>query len=156
MSVKYNYTDEAINTVISELVSQSGPANIIGLMLKQLLAERDEYVQELVAEQQACVDMWNQRDAALARVAQLEGALRFYAKGCGGRTHAQIALSQSSGAELAEGHSARAQEYRKSISPEQEAAVRLAQKALEPHADQDAEFYALKALTDAFGEGEGE
>lgn len=45
------YTDEAINTVISDLVPQSGPANMIGLMLKQLLAERD---------------------AALARVAVLE------------------------------------------------------------------------------------
>ncbi len=94
------YTDEAINTVISDLVSQSGLANMIGLMLKQVLAERDdlqwqltewkkdavdsiatlqemmherdEYEQELIAEQQACVDMWIQRDAALARVAQFE------------------------------------------------------------------------------------
>lgn len=70
-----SYTDEAINTVISDLVSQTGPSNMIGLMLKQLLAERDEHQQDLIAERRACVDMWIQRDAALARVAQLEGAL---------------------------------------------------------------------------------
>lgn len=120
-------------------------------------------------------EMMHERDEALARVAVLEGAL-VYVRDCvasdsqktwaiGDLRQTVIdALSQSPSEALASGHSARSQEYRKSISPEQEAAVRMAQLQLSTivnrchqtvAGDREIATEALKALTDAFGEGEG-
>lgn len=184
-----SYTDDAINTAISALVPQSGPANIIGLMLKQLLAERDEMEQELLAEQQACVDMWKQRDeareqrdAALARVAVLEGALGFYAdvnnwfleKTYTGAS--QICIRGNDRSDVDQGDEVytcggkRARAALSQSPSEALAAVRLAQESLRyvteflesrsndksDLAQYTNEYYdALKALNDAFGEGEG-
>lgn len=209
-----SYTDEAINTVISDLVPQSGPANIIGLMLKQLLAERDELKAQLagyeammahrhqvmeelekvrqdgreqighwMAEHAKC-EM--ERDAALARVVQLEGALRFYAdvnnwflektytgasqiciRGndrsdvdqgdevytCGGK-RARAALSQSPSEALAAVRAAQGElrgiynwYQHKFKRPEDEKSRHIVAVMAD---------HALKALNDAFGEGEEE
>lgn len=113
----------------------------------------------------------NERDAALARVAQLEGAVVFSKRLFDGMLNTMSTqsrwlegiLSQSPSEALASGHSARSQEYRKSISPEQEAAVRMAQLQLSTivnrchqtvAGDREIATEALKALADAFGEGE--
>jgi len=188
-----SYTDEAINTVISDLVPQTGQANIIGLMLKQLLAERDEMEQELLAEQQACVDMWKQRDeareqrdAALARVVELEGALRFYAdfnnwfleKTYTGAS--QICIRGNDMSDVDQGDEVytcggrRAREVLLQSPSEALAAVRAAQGELRgvynwyqhkfkrPEDEKSRHMvavmadHALKALNDAFGEGEEE
>ena len=100
-------------------------------------------------------DSETQRDAALARVAVLEGALEKIAHG-----KATIGVDSDGGPLKGPLDSVMcwktAQEALSQSPSEALAAVRLAQRALMPCADQDVDFYALEALNAAFGEGEGE
>lgn len=176
--IKRTVAVDELAAVTAEVKRLKADDELLVEQIMELRDERDDWKQHCetgvavrrveLAQMQQYAD---ERDAALARVAQLEGAVVFSKRLFDGMLNTMSTqsrwlegiLSQSPSEALASGHSARSQEYRKSISPEQEAAVRMAQLQLSTivnrchqtvAGDREIATEALKALTDAFGEGE--